>query len=63
MDGDPTCDQDGTCNGVCVFRERVCTRLPPPTPPQPPPSTSPPARKSIRLKRRCPLTPPPTHTG
>jgi hypothetical protein len=62
-DGDPTCDQDGTCNGVCVFRARVCTRLPPPTPPQPPVCTSPPALKSIKLNRGCPLTPPATLTG
>ena len=26
-DGDPTCDQDRTCNGVCVFRARVCTQI------------------------------------
>jgi hypothetical protein len=27
-DGDPTCDTDGACNNVCVFRVRLCIDSP-----------------------------------
>src|SRR2546425_11892669 len=28
QDGDPTCDQDGTCNNACRFRVAVCVNQP-----------------------------------
>jgi len=31
-DGDRTCDQDGVCNGTCLFRARLCMQLPANTP-------------------------------
>ena len=57
-DGDPTCDQDGACNGTCRFRARVCTRLAGVTG-----CTAPPSLDSLKLNRRCPLEPPTNLTG
>jgi hypothetical protein len=57
-DGDPTCDQDATCNGHCSFRARVCTGLT-----NQPFCSPPPALASLRLNRRCPLEPPATLSG
>src|SRR5207249_1849356 len=34
-DGDPTCDHDGACDGICMFRIRLCvnqTNIPQCTP-------------------------------
>jgi hypothetical protein len=57
-DGDPTCDQDGSCNGTCRFRARVCTRLAGVSG-----CTAPPSLASLKLNRRCPLEPPANLTG
>ena len=57
-DGDPTCDQDGTCNGTCVFSARICFGLK-----GQPACTPPPLLESLKLNHRCPLTPPPTLQG
>ena len=65
-DGDPTCDQDATCNGVCVFKARICLGLPAK------PATNvggkpvcipPPSLDSLKLNHRCPLPPPATLQG
>jgi hypothetical protein len=57
-DGDPTCDQDGTCNGTCVFTARICFGLKGQTA-----CTPPPLLDSVKLNHRCPLTPPTTLQG
>jgi len=57
-DGDPTCDQDGTCNGTCVFRARICFGLKGQTACTPPPLID-----SLKLNHRCPLLPPATLQG
>jgi len=57
-DGDPTCDQDATCNGTCVFRARICFGLK-----GQPGCTPPPLLDSLRLNHRCPLTPPTSLQG
>src|SRR4030095_8262167 len=49
-DGDPTCDQDGSCNGTCRFRARLClglTGVAGRTPPPPP--------RGPELNQRCAL--------
>jgi hypothetical protein len=56
-DGDPTCDQDATCNGTCRFRGRFCFGLT-----GVPGCTPPPTAGTVRLNRRCPL-PAPTGTA
>ena len=57
-DGDPTCDQDATCNGVCVFRARVCLGLAKQAACTPPPSL-----ESLRLNKHCPLPAPTSLAG
>jgi hypothetical protein len=57
-DGDPTCDQDRSCNGTCRFRARVCTRLRGVAG-----CESPPSLDSLRLNQRCPLQRPDNLTG
>jgi len=57
-DGDPTCDQDATCNGTCVFRARICFGLKGQTT-----CTPPPLLDSLRLNKHCPLTPPTSLQG
>ena len=57
-DGDPTCDQDGQCNGSCTFRARICTGQPMPTH-----CTYPHVLHSVHISRQCPMPAPPTLTG
>jgi hypothetical protein len=57
-DGDPTCDQDRSCNGTCRFRARVCTRLRGVAGCESPPSLA-----SLKLNQRCPLERPANLTG
>ncbi len=57
-DGDPTCDQDGSCNGTCRFRARLCLGLSGVTGCTPPPSV-----ESVKLNKRCPLEAPTRLTG
>jgi len=57
-DGDPTCDQDGSCNGSCRFRARVCLRLTGVAG-----CESPPSLESLKLNKSCKLEPPANLTG
>jgi hypothetical protein len=57
-DGDPTCDQDATCNGTCVFRARVCFGLT-----KQAACTPPPMIESLHLNHRCPLPAPTSLQG
>jgi hypothetical protein len=57
-DGDPTCDQDGTCNGTCRFRGRFCFGLT-----GVPGCTPPPTAGDLKLNRRCPLEAPTGTSG
>jgi len=57
-DGDPTCDQDRTCNNSCRFRARICTHQPNPSH-----CTFPHSLDSLRVNRRCPLEVPSSLTG
>jgi hypothetical protein len=57
-DGDPTCDQDGLCNGTCRFRARLCLALRGVSGCQAPPSLA-----SLKVNKRCPLTAPANLTG
>ncbi len=59
-DGDPTCDQDGSCNGRCLFRARVCLGLPEADEEV---CAPPPSLERLRLNSRCPLEAPAELTG
>jgi hypothetical protein len=59
-DGDPTCDQDATCNGTCVFTARVCFGLKGAGQSA---CTPPPLLDSVRLNHRCPLPAPTSLQG
>jgi len=64
-DGDATCDQDGACNGSCLFTARMCTGLSGSSATQAMVAgcQAPPTLDSLRVNRRCPLEPPAELTG
>jgi hypothetical protein len=62
-DGDPTCDQDGQCNGSCEFRARICTGQPQGGQPEIPHCTYPHSLDALHINKQCPMTAPATLTG
>ncbi len=57
-DGDPTCDQDRSCNGTCRFRARFCLGLANVAGCTPPPTID-----RVRLNKGCPLEAPAGTSG